>query len=331
MAVFHLLPSGRLNCREWIALGLMGNRCAGDCSALLCMLVSVVTSSAAPLLVSVSGAAHFPFLFTAGMQAGGLFGCLIFLLARHRPLLCDPRVRGVLLGSVLRLDRRAIWFLLGTVSGLDYALFAWSSRHVDVAVTMVLFETWPLFPGFSDGSALPRSGSIPEAHSCPGVAAGSGFRRVWSGGVQPARRSGWAFRIRRPSSDSRGWFGPAGCFGHFSLGLPFPLGFCDVGRSCSLSWCLRGWCFPGAVRRGCGDGGERCFLHLHECGHRVWRWGVVVIHPGDGWFFGRHPNLLSGQPRLAGGQPSDIQPWGQCVGICSSPFGPGAALGFLQG
>ena len=79
------------------------------------------------------------------MQAGGLFGCLIFLLARHRPLLCDSRVRGVLLGSVLRLDRRAIWFLLGTVSGLDYALFAWSSRHVDVAVTTVLFETWPLF------------------------------------------------------------------------------------------------------------------------------------------------------------------------------------------
>ena len=128
-----------------LTLGLMTGRCAGDRSALLCMLVSVVASSAAPLLVSVLGASHFPFLFTAGMQAGGLFGCLLFLLACHRSLLCDPRVRGALLGSVLRLDRRAIWFLLGTVSGLDYALFAWSSRHVDVAVTTVLFETWPLF------------------------------------------------------------------------------------------------------------------------------------------------------------------------------------------
>ena len=123
----------------------MGNRRAGDRSALLCMLVSVVASSVAPLLVSVSGAAQFPFLFTAGMQAGGLFGCLLFLLVCHRPLLWDPRVRGALLVSVLRLDRRAIWFLLGTVSGLDYALFAWSSRYVDVAVTTVLFETWPLF------------------------------------------------------------------------------------------------------------------------------------------------------------------------------------------
>lgn len=95
-----------------LTLGLMGNRRAGDRSALLCMLVSVVVFSVAPLLVSVSGAAQFPFLFTAGMQAGGLFGCLLFLLACYRPLLWDPRVRGVLLGSVLRLDRRAIWFLL---------------------------------------------------------------------------------------------------------------------------------------------------------------------------------------------------------------------------
>ena len=117
----------------------------GDRSAVGYMLISVAVSSMAPLMIAVVGVGHVPFLFTAAMQVGGMLGYLFLLLARYRSLLVDPRVWAAVRGHVLRLDHRAIWFFLGIVSGLDYALFVWSTRFIDISVTTILFETWPLF------------------------------------------------------------------------------------------------------------------------------------------------------------------------------------------
>ena len=35
--------------------------------------------------------------------------------------------------------------LFGVISGLDYALFIWSTRFIDISITTILFETWPFF------------------------------------------------------------------------------------------------------------------------------------------------------------------------------------------
>ena len=117
----------------------------GDRSAVGYMLISVAVSSMAPLMIAVVGVGHVPFLFTAAMQVGGMSGYLFLLFARYRSLLVDPRVWAAVRGHVLRLDHRTIWFFLGVVSGLDYALFVWSTRFIDISVTTILFETWPLF------------------------------------------------------------------------------------------------------------------------------------------------------------------------------------------
>ena len=41
-------------------------------------------------------------------------------------------------------------FVLGTLSGLDYVLFIWSTQFIDISVSTVLFELWPLFLHSSD-------------------------------------------------------------------------------------------------------------------------------------------------------------------------------------
>ena len=108
------------------------------------MLVWVVVAAALPLLVAVLGVSGVPFLFTASLQAGGMAAYLVLLAVRYRKLAADPAVWAVLVRGVARVRSGRLWFLLGVVSGLDYALFVWATRFVDIAVVTVLFETWPL-------------------------------------------------------------------------------------------------------------------------------------------------------------------------------------------
>ena len=72
-------------------------------------------------------------------------GYLLLLLARYRSLLLAPRVWAAIRAHVILLDRHALWFCLGVISGLDYALFVWSTRFIDISASAILFETWPLF------------------------------------------------------------------------------------------------------------------------------------------------------------------------------------------
>ena len=116
-----------------------------DRSAVGYMLISVAVSSLAPLMIALAGVGHVPFLFTAAMQVGGMLGYLFLLLTRYPSLVLDSRVWAVVRGHILRFDHRAVWFSLGVLSGLDYALFVWSTRFIDISATTILFETWPLF------------------------------------------------------------------------------------------------------------------------------------------------------------------------------------------
>ena len=108
------------------------------------MLASVGIWAVAPLVIALSGASRFPFLFAASMEAGAIASYLLFLLAFYRDLLADRSVLLVLGRHLLRRGRELAWLLLGILSGLSYALFAWSTRFVDVSVSAVFFDgLWP--------------------------------------------------------------------------------------------------------------------------------------------------------------------------------------------
>ena len=107
--------------------------------AILLMLVSVLVYSLAPLAVSWSGVSERPFLFSALLQTGGMFGYILLLGCAYRPLVVNWKVWSLVARRLLR------WpMLAGSASGFDYALFVWSTRFVDVGVAAVLFEVWPL-------------------------------------------------------------------------------------------------------------------------------------------------------------------------------------------
>lgn len=129
------------------------------------MLLSVVLFSAQPLVVVWAGGSGSPFLFNAGWRFGLVLGGALFLVTLYRPLLRDRRIVRLVMESVLPplwrgqpvnsepvlhessivriLARWAI--LLSVVGNLDFAVFAYSTRFVDISVTALLFEVWPLF------------------------------------------------------------------------------------------------------------------------------------------------------------------------------------------
>ena len=108
------------------------------------MSVTVLFYSLSPLLIVLSGASSLPFLFGAVMQVGGLAGYLVFLRARYHSLLSQHGVRDAIKRHLLDFRRAGPLLFLGTLSGLDYVLFIYSLRFIDIAIATVLFEMWPL-------------------------------------------------------------------------------------------------------------------------------------------------------------------------------------------
>ena len=71
---------------------------------------------------------------------GVAIGCLVFLLTFYRRLLMNKDVISLVWHRLLR------WGLLFAVIGnCEYLLFAWSTKFVDISVTTVVYEIWPLF------------------------------------------------------------------------------------------------------------------------------------------------------------------------------------------
>lgn len=109
------------------------------------MSVNVFVFSLSPVVVVMAGVTGLPFLFSAVMQAGGMIGYLLLLMVRYRWFLADGCVRDAIKRNLLAVRREWPLLALGILSGLDFALFIYSTRFVDISVAAVLFEVWPLF------------------------------------------------------------------------------------------------------------------------------------------------------------------------------------------
>ena len=104
------------------------------------MLVSAVSYSFAPLLISGGRASVSPFFFNAFWDVGLTLGCFGYLiLFFRRDLFRLSQVRIIAQSSI------SFPILWGIGNGLDYTLFTFSTRLVDVSIAVVLLETWPIF------------------------------------------------------------------------------------------------------------------------------------------------------------------------------------------
>ena len=145
--------------------------------ALSYIVIAVVSYALIPLLIGEIGGKQLPFFFLAGWRAGVAVGCVAVLLAFYWPLwfnrynwgrfkyyLSTSETKAVdwrfpLVKLHLRVDELRIplvgwkipgdlidWRILLCVLGnCEYALFAWSLNYIDIAITTILFQSWPVF------------------------------------------------------------------------------------------------------------------------------------------------------------------------------------------
>lgn len=154
-------------------------------SALTLMLIAVVSYAVIPALIGAIGGDKMPFFFLTAWRMGVAVGCLSVLSG----FVALWTYRGELRGSfaAVRRDfsqltagaekRAGQWMrpfsilakwpiLVGILilGNCDYALFAWSFQHVNIAVTAALFGTWviisyALSPVMSSGRGTSSEGS----------------------------------------------------------------------------------------------------------------------------------------------------------------------------
>ena len=103
------------------------------------MLVSTLAFSLQPLTVNLTSGYQTPFLFNAIFRVGVAAGDLLFLLIFYRGTLLDRRVLPLVVQHVQSWPM--IWMLIST---LEFALFIWSVKFIDIAVAAILYETWPV-------------------------------------------------------------------------------------------------------------------------------------------------------------------------------------------
>ena len=109
-------------------------------AALGLMTCYVLFQSCVPLFVTFGGAENSPFLFTTAWRVGAIAGYALVLALFFRDLLLSGEARKAV-------ARRAFSFTsVACAANFFWTVpYAWSTQHIDVAVSTALFEAWPLF------------------------------------------------------------------------------------------------------------------------------------------------------------------------------------------
>ena len=103
------------------------------------MLVSVLLFAMAPVFITWGEGHKSPFIYNAVILLFECIGIFIYLIVFYRRQLFDREI-----WWAVRRNWRT-WSLLGIMGGtFGYAVLAWSLKYIDVSVTTVIYETWPL-------------------------------------------------------------------------------------------------------------------------------------------------------------------------------------------
>ena len=110
-----------------------------DRTALVFIVLATAGYSLLPLVVALGGGTESPFYFNAGLTFGMIVGTTPFLLFAYGGLL---RHRSVLAAIGKRTISWSILFM--AIKNFEFAFFAWSTKFVDISITAILYETWPI-------------------------------------------------------------------------------------------------------------------------------------------------------------------------------------------
>ena len=109
------------------------------------MLASTILYSLDPLIVSLTGAPATPLLFTTAVQTGQFAVFALFTALLYPDILADPAARRAILQWTLDPRRGTPLLIAGTASGLNYVLYLYCARVLDVTAAAVLAELWLIF------------------------------------------------------------------------------------------------------------------------------------------------------------------------------------------
>ena len=107
--------------------------------AVVLMVLAVLGYSGMPLFVSWGEGTEAPFIFTAAWKIGLAAGCVVFLLTFYPSLVFSKNVWKLAWQRVVSLPM-AIW----AITHLNIYMYALSTQSMDVSITAVLYETWPI-------------------------------------------------------------------------------------------------------------------------------------------------------------------------------------------
>ena len=156
------------------------------------IFIAVISYAIIPTVIGYIGGEELPFYFMGAWRAGVAVGCVGILVVFYLPLwfnrynwgrfryhLSTSETKAVdwrfpVIGLHLRVDELRIplvkwkvpgdfidWRILLTILGnCEYALFAWSLQFIDIAVTTLLFQSWPIFFLLLTAVFLRRDASI---------------------------------------------------------------------------------------------------------------------------------------------------------------------------
>ena len=136
--------------------------------ALVYMLVAAFGYSWAPLLIAWGNGSDNPFFFNAGWRLGVVAGCLCVLLVGYRKLLTNKEAMRFVAGRVVS------WWIALTVlcANFDYALLAWSATFIDISMSAIIFEVYPIFVMFIMSAVMNRRYLRPTAFQSAFMVAG---------------------------------------------------------------------------------------------------------------------------------------------------------------
>ncbi len=112
---------------------------ARDLRASGMMLAAVSAWSLVPLLLARGGGLENPFLFNTAWRTGVALSALWVAWLFFRPAFLNCS-----LWRAVRPRLAHPGLPMGVLNSLQYAVFAWSLRYVDVSIAAVLLESWPI-------------------------------------------------------------------------------------------------------------------------------------------------------------------------------------------
>lgn len=108
--------------------------------AIILILISTLLCSIRPLIYYFGEASASPFLFSAIMNLFNTIICIIFLTVYFPKLAFNKHIIKKIAINSYRPE-----IFIASMSSFHYTLFALTINYIDISVTTILFETWPIF------------------------------------------------------------------------------------------------------------------------------------------------------------------------------------------